>query len=121
MKGFTYEQKSGELAMVNGDWFMPFLAGYAGTGVGRNNPEMQYTRNVGPLPVGDYGMRVRPHPRFEAPAIRLDPFETNDMRGRSGFWIHGGTHSEGCIVLSRGARRALEALIVLGFVTLRVI
>ena len=121
MKGFTYEQKSGEFAIVNGDWFMPFLVGFAGTGAGRNNPELQYARNVGPLPIGKYRMRVCPHPRFQAPAIRLDAFEENDMRGRSGFWIHGGSHSEGCIVLDRVSRRSIEGLLHLGFDTLRVI
>ena len=45
---------------------------------------------------------------------RLDPFPSNDMYGRSGFYIHGDnprgdkSASEGCIILARPIREAVE-------------
>ena len=66
-------------------------------------------------------MRVMDHPRFAAPAIRLWAAPETDLCGRSGFYIHGGTHSEGCILLGRDARRVLAALIDLGFDRLYVV
>jgi len=32
------------------------------------------------------------------------------MYGRSGFWIHGGTESHGCIILTLKERMMLEGL-----------
>ena len=73
--------------------------GSAGAGPGRNNPDMASVRNVGPIPAGLYWVREERSPRFRAPAFRLYPYAGNQMHGRSGFWIHGGTKSEGCILL----------------------
>ena len=55
------------------------------------------THVYGPLPYGFYYMV--PH-ESKANMIRLNPFSTNSMHGRSGFLIHGrGTiGSHGCIV-----------------------
>lgn len=58
-------------------------------------------------------MGIVPHPRFKAPAIRLDPLEVQTY-GRSGFWVHGGTRSEGCILLDRPERVALAHLVRTG-------
>jgi len=55
------------------------------------------THIFGPLPQGSYYMR--PH-ESDKNMVRLDPFSSNYMYGRSGFLIHGrgkiGSH--GCIV-----------------------
>ena len=127
MRGFTYSQRDGTLAVVNGDWFAPLFTGSAGRKAGRNSPAHQCAKNVGPLPVGDYRMRIADHPRFVSPAIRLDPKGTPEggtlphMCGRSGFWIHGGSDSQGCILLQRRERLAIAALVGAGFDTLRVL
>ena len=81
--------------------------GSAGALSGRNNPSLSHVRNVGPLPQGLYWVRLQSHPRFRAPAFRLLAYGGNEMHGRSGFWIHGGTKSEGCILLPPDAREAI--------------
>ena len=127
MRGFSYSQRDGTIAVVNGDWFAPLFVGSAGREAGRNSPAHQCEKNVGPLPVGDYRMRIVDHPRFESPAIKLDAIGTPEgatlphMCGRSGFYIHGGTVSQGCILLQRTEREAIAALVRAGFDTLRVL
>jgi hypothetical protein len=88
--------------------------GYAGRGPGKNNPQAQGLRNLGPLPRGRY--LVRPphyHPRLGPMAFRLVPQPSNEMCGRSGFLIHGdsrrnpGQASRGCIILGPADRAAL--------------
>jgi hypothetical protein len=88
--------------------------GYAGRGPGKNNPEAERLRNVGPLPRGSY--LVYPpvyHPRLGPMAFLLHPVPTNAMYGRSGFLIHGdsptkpGQASRGCIILGPAARAAI--------------
>lgn len=127
MRGFTYQQSTGTLAVVNGDWFAPLFVGSAGREAGRNSPDHQCEKNVGPLPVGDYRMRIVDHPRFKAPAIRLYPLAWSEegtldhMCGRSGFFIHGGTVSQGCILLQQRERSAVSGLVEAGFTVLRVV
>lgn len=121
MKGILYVQSTGEVAFVNGDFECPFAAGSAGAGEGRNNPAKDCVRNVGPLPRGDYYMEVVHHPRFRAPAIKLTPEPETQSCGRSAFFIHGGTKSEGCILLQTNERRFIEAGINAGFRMLRVV
>lgn len=121
MRGFSYSQRDGTIAIVNGDWFAPLFTGSAGRAAGRNSPAHQCEKNVGPLPVGDYRMRVFDHPRFAFPAIQLEPEKGTQMCGRSGFYIHGGTVSQGCILIQRQERLAIAALVRAGFDTLRVL
>ena len=82
--------------------------GYSGHGVGRNNPEMESTHNIGPIPCGAY-MISPPECVAPAPAgphgpyiMRLSPAGHNAL-GRSGFLIHGdNVHhdaSQGCIIM----------------------
>jgi len=121
VRGFSYSQRDGTIAVVNGDWFAPLFVGSAGREAGRNSPAHQCEKNVGPVPVGDYRMRIVDHPRFARPAIRLDPEEGTQMCGRSGFYIHGGTVSQGCILMQRQERVTIAALVRAGFDTLRVL
>lgn len=85
--------------------------GYAGHGKGRNNPHFEYVKNVGPLPRGKYWVREERHPRFRAPVFRLTPYRETEMRGRSGFLIHGNNAendaSQGCIILGPVDREAV--------------
>jgi hypothetical protein len=102
---FTYNQSTG---LLTRDGTM-IAAGYSGHGDGRNNPAMEATRLVGPIPCGLYHIG----PAFHASttlgpvAMRLMPV-SHDALGRSGFFIHGdsvkGDASHGCIVLPRPVR-----------------
>lgn len=121
MKGIVYVQDTGEIAFINGDFECPFGSGFAGTGEGRNDSAQEHVRNIGPIPRGDYYMEVVVHPRFHAPAIKLTPEPETQTFGRSSFYIHGGTKSEGCIILSKNERLFVEAGINAGFRSLRVV
>lgn len=119
-KGYIYVQKSGEIALCNVDFECPFAIGHAGRAEGRNNPRMQSVRNIGPLPLGRYRMEVVAHQKFAAPAIKLTQIEGESF-GRAGFYIHGGTNSEGCIILQRDVREFIRRGIDLGFSDLTVV
>ena len=124
-KGFTYEQSTGKLSITNGEYDTPLYVGVAGAEGWRNDPESQHLRNKGPLPRGIYSMRVVAHRRFSPPAIELtwNAWQAEGMGnfGRSGFWIHGGTKSEGCILVNGSTRNLIATAIGLGFDTLWVI
>ncbi|PIT61153.1 DUF2778 domain-containing protein [Snodgrassella alvi] len=102
---WTYEQNSGILSH-NGEYI---ITGYAGFGKGKNEPSMQCVSNVGPLPRGKYIMKelILNHKHMGPYIIRLEPDPSNNMCGRSGFYIHGdsiknpGTASTGCIILRK--------------------
>lgn len=86
--------------------------GYAGRGSGRNNPDLQSVRSVGPLPVGTYEVGAPfSHPRLGVLSFPLKPFPGQAMFGRSGFYIHGdnaaGDASRGCIILPRWMRQQI--------------
>lgn len=119
-KGFLYEQRSGNLYVVNGDYKCPLGTFPAGAEGYICDPEAQDLRGKGPIPRGQYSIRGVPHHRFASPALRLDPHEENEMHGRAGFFIHGGTKSEGCILVQLFDRQAIASLVVAGFGTLTV-
>ncbi len=104
---WTFEQKTGRY-LHNGTYI---ATGYAGREAGKNNPDMQNVKGIGPLPVGWY--------TFQTPAdsdtvgkyaMRLVPDAANEMFGRNSFFEHGdsisepGSASHGCIVLPRSVR-----------------
>jgi hypothetical protein len=79
--------------------------GYAGKGPGKNNPAMEDTRDVGPLPRGFYEIGDPVHdPVTGEYTLPLTPDPGNQMFGRSEFKWHGdnpahiGQSSDGCIV-----------------------
>lgn len=82
--------------------------GHSGRDRGRDNPDFDHVKSVGPLPRGFYRIVLCAHPKFRRPAFRLDPFQGNIMHGRSDFWLHGGTVSHGCIILRFVNRDAVE-------------
>ncbi len=110
----TYSQSTGKFALkssVRGDLLFE-ASGYAGKGVGKNNPDLEHVKSVGPLPRGAYSVNVpRPHPRLGPVAMRLVAHQTK--YGRGGFYIHGdsrehpGEASTGCIILPRHVREAV--------------
>src|SRR5689334_19638185 len=109
---WIYEQRTGRLYR-EGDPENYFL-GYAGAGVGKNNPSLQHVEDVGPLPRGDYDIMPPQDTVTHGPfVLRLVPHDGNEMHGRDGFMMHGdskvhpGTASEGCIIQSKSARDAV--------------
>jgi len=105
----VYEQKTGKIFKDS----ELLGTGYAGRGVGLNNPLMQDVRFVGPLPCGFYTMEPpRDDTRVGKYAIPLVPDESNEMFGRSAFFIHGdnmehpGAHvaSDGCMIQDHDVR-----------------
>lgn len=94
--------------------FLPVGNGYSGHGAGRNNPEMQNIRRMGPIPRGLYAMKEPEDTVAHGPyVIRLAAKTDNEMFGRDGFLIRGdsikdpGQEGAGCIVLSRMLRRLM--------------
>lgn len=96
----TYDARTGIWRFTDGHYW----TGYSGTGEGRNNPDLEARRSLGPIPVGKWTI----HPPHRSPntgpyTMALTPLE-HDAHGRSLFRIHGdnSTHtaSHGCIILS---------------------
>ncbi len=108
---WTWHQREGAIYTADD---VCFAKGYAGCLLGKNNPDMQDVIAVGPIPRGRYTI-IAPHDSHEhGPyVLGLQPDLTNNMRGRSGFLIHGdsihapGTASKGCIILSKMARMSI--------------
>lgn len=105
---WRFSQRRGDFIRPDGS---TAAVGYAGNGLGKNNPEMQHVQGVGPLPRGRYRMRPPINTPTHGPyVIWLDPAPTNEMFGRSAFGIHGdsvkhpGTASLGCVCVARAAR-----------------
>lgn len=107
---WTFRQSTGEL--FHNDAFS--AVAYSGHGIGRDNCDMQNIPNVGPLPKGYYDISAPHDSATHGPyVLRLEPYPTNDMFGRSGFLIHGdaiadaGNASHGCIVAARVIRQRI--------------
>jgi hypothetical protein len=107
---WTFDQRTGQIAH-DGAYI---ATGYAGAGVGKNNPSAQAIHDVGPLPRGGYTITAPMDTRTHGPYVLwLEPAPSNEMFGRSGFGIHGdsvihpGEASEGCIVTARIVREKI--------------
>jgi hypothetical protein len=109
---WTYIQRTGEL-LFNG---AHFAFGYAGADLGKNNPDLQGAKNVGPIPCGRWKITGEPFDDEHTGhfCLRLAPNTGTDTLGRSGFLIHGdgygqykGRASRGCIILERPIRTAI--------------
>lgn len=104
---WRYEQKTGRL------WRL-VAEGYSGHDEGKNQPDLDSVRNVGPIPRGRWLITEKfDHPHKGPWCLRLQPVPGTDTHGRSGFLVHGdsisapGTASEGCIIVSRGVRQRI--------------
>ncbi|MFN5127262.1 MAG: tlde1 domain-containing protein [Sphingomonadaceae bacterium] len=110
MAEFCYHLSTGHLFYLPSVTNVPFATCYAGTGSGKNNPDMQGVSNIGPIPSGWYTIgETRDEP---APfTMVLTPDAGNNMYGRSGFLIHAenvalpGWASNGCIVIVDRTKR----------------
>jgi len=107
---YVYSQSTGQF-MQNGQLV---AIGYAGAGLGKNNPKMQNVPKVGPLPQGGYSIgEPRTDPKDGPLCFDLTPDPTNEMFGRGGFRIHAdsishpGAASLGCIVLGHPERQQI--------------
>jgi hypothetical protein len=106
---WEYDQSSGVIRL-NGAYMGQ---GYAGTGGGRNNPDMEDRGFVGPIPRGTYDISTSYRHAVLGPVVmNLDPVAHNAL-GRTDFRIHGDNASndasEGCIVLPPNVRRLIES------------
>lgn len=112
-----YRQSTGIWTLPNGEQ----LQGYAGfdpdpsrvgePGEGKNRPEAQTIRNVGPIPVGRYKIGLPYFSETLGPYVmRLHPCPGTETFNRDGFHLHGdslkapGQGSHGCVVESRPYR-----------------
>lgn len=107
-----YHQKTGILTTDNET---TIGRGYAGNGLGKNNPEMESVKNTGPLPKGIYHIgNPFNDPHMGPFCLPLIPDPSNKMYGRSSFYVHGdninapGTASQGCIIMPRKTREYLN-------------
>ena len=107
---WEYGQSSGRLT-YNG---RVIATGYSGTGAGRNNPDRENERNVGPITRGRYRIERAQRERGMPYVMNLTPSGHN-AHGRTGFEIHGdnnrGDASGGCIILRRNIRQSVSELI----------
>ncbi len=114
----VYEQKTGKISAVSKDGEAKRLGvGYAGHPPYVNDADAQALKARGPIPRGHYGISYPwNHVRLGACSMFLEPLASNDMMGRSGFFIHGdnsygnNTASHGCIVASRKIRDEIATL-----------
>ena len=100
---WTYKSKTGEMLRPDGT---SLGFGFAGNGNGLNNPDQQYTKQVGPLPQGKYKMTqwIEKDLHLGMCVIVLEPEPDTDMKGRSLFRIHGSRN-----LLSRGLASFLDS------------
>lgn len=96
---------------------------YTGSGTGRNNPAMQSTPNVGPIPQGTWNAtgvqrtltNASGRTSSHANVIRLEPTADTNTFGRTAFRMHGdnstGTASLGCPIAPPATRSTLANMI----------
>lgn len=113
---WTYSQSTGELSKDG----KSIGTGYSGRNVqdgpqGRNNPELEATPDVGPIPRGLYTIGDPVKVQNNAPPVFPLTPDGHDACGRSGFEIHGNNvrndASRGCVILDFPVRVAIEALL----------
>jgi hypothetical protein len=110
---FTYVQVNGHFAKGG----VLIATGYSGHGEGVNNPCLQETHAIGPIPVGLWRMgEAVEHPELGPLAIPLTACDGTQTFGRGGFFVHGDEvktagqelASHGCIILGKAARQMIE-------------
>jgi hypothetical protein len=105
---FVYAQKTGKFSLAGKE----LATGYSGKGDGKNNPDQEGVRNVGPIPAGNYRLSKPREYKGMKNCFDVTP-EGHNALGRTEFLIHGdskknpGTASEGCIILEPGIRQQI--------------
>lgn len=141
MSSLRFTQSTGQLDFIDEtgrDWLLG--EGWAGNdsraGVnpdhiqGRNNPDAQDQKCIGPLPRWGYTVGAPiTHPHLGPLAFPLtpDPDPNGEMCGRGDFFIHGAggadpaNSSEGCIIQPHDVREHLAQLVEAGTIRLQVV
>jgi RHS repeat-associated protein len=94
---YCYDSSEPDVRLISG-------VGYAGSGEGKNKPEKQDCKDVGPIPTGDYTIEAEGDD-YGGYSFYLTPDQNNNMHNRGGFYIHAenwdhpGESSTGCIVI----------------------
>lgn len=107
-KEYVYSQKTGKLTLDGKE----IAVGYAGKGEGKNNPDKEKEKNVGPIPQGVWKIGKARDFKGMANCFDLAPVGHN-AHGRTEFLIHGdskkdpGNASEGCIILGPDVRKKI--------------
>jgi hypothetical protein len=107
-KELVYSQKTGRLVLDGKE----IGSGYSGAGEGKNNPDKEDEKNVGPIPRGQYKIGKSKEWKGMPNCFDLSP-DGHDAHGRTAFLIHGdskknpGSASEGCIILSADVRKKI--------------
>lgn len=115
----VYSQSSGRLTVFGTNQLLG--VGYSGFKEGRNNPDADHEKALGPIPRGYWRIgeaydskRVG---RLTIPLYKLDDTpgdDADEVTGRSAFRIHGDNSrgdqsaSRGCIILNRVIRDAVS-------------
>ncbi|MDH5727630.1 MAG: DUF2778 domain-containing protein [Gammaproteobacteria bacterium] len=106
---WQYDQSSGNMSH-NGVFL---VKAYSGAGIGKDNPEMEQVRNVGPIPKGMWRIGSPRNSAQSGPyVLDLTPIG-HTAHGRTDFLIHGdkkdnpGNASTGCIILNRKYREQI--------------
>ncbi len=108
---YTYSQSQHHFygTGYDGSWIDTYSACSGQSGSCRNNPSCQCQKSVGPLPQGTYTLGNMYTFKGMPYCYDLYPSASNNMCGRSGFLIHGGScsgnPSEGCIVIESESTR----------------
>ena len=105
-----YHQKTGDLFHNE----KKVATGYSGKGDGKNNPDLQMVKGVGPIPRGKYHIGEPYDSANTGPfCLPLHPLRMTILFGRSAFAIHGdskkdpGNASRGCIIVGLTVRKAI--------------
>ena len=82
---------------------------FSGSGMHMNNPLSAGKKSEGPIPHGTYKLKLIGSTNLGPETVECVPTDSYSQWGRSGFYIHGGTKSEGCIIINDAAfRRSLD-------------
>jgi hypothetical protein len=108
---YEYEQSTGNFYLVQNGQRTLLEKGYSGTGEGRNNPDKQAEKSVGPIPRGRYGIG-KPHDSAKTGKYVMDLTPVgHDAEKRTAFQIHGNNAkndaSHGCIILGKSTREVI--------------
>lgn len=107
-KEYVYAQKTGKFSLDGKE----LATGYSGKGDGKNNPDKEGVRNVGPIPAGKYQLSKPREYKGMKNCFDVTPDGHNAL-GRTEFLIHGdskknpGAASEGCIILEPEIRQKI--------------
>jgi hypothetical protein len=113
---WRFEQKTGNVyrRKADGEPLVFVVSGYSGFSIGKNNPELQVSHGIGPIPVGLYTFGS-PHESEHLGHYVLDliPDKSTKTFGRGDFRLHGdnvehpGMASHGCIIVPRLYRQQM--------------